>query len=362
MTAKQKQLDLTFMQQALDLAKKGLRQVSPNPMVGCVIVKSGKVIGQGYHKKFGGAHAEVNALKSVKSSTQNSTVYVTLEPCAHFGKTPPCVNALIEAGVKRVVIAMKDPNPLTKGKSIRKLKAKGIEVVVGVCEKEAKFLNRVFICNQTKGRPYVIVKIAQSLDGKIAAQKGKQTWLTGKEAVQYVHKLRSLVDAVMVGAGTIKADNPQLNVRFGKKSHSPQVVVLDGRLSTSPKAKCFHSSQSKKFVMTSVSDKSSKLKTFQKQNIETLCLPEFNKGPIPIPTALQVLYQNQIGSVLVEGGAEIFNQFAKHPEFVDEWQFIIAPIILGKGPQALTHAFSIELKPSSIKLLGVDQLIQFKSP
>lgn len=208
------------MRLALKLAGKAAGQVSPNPMVGCVIVRKGKIISRGFHEKFGEAHAEINALKKINSKADGATMYVNLEPCHHFGKTPPCVDAVLASGVKRVVIAMQDPNPLTAGKSIKKLRASGIRVDVGVCEQEARFLNRFFIKYITKKMPYVIVKVAQSLDGKISNKPGKQFWLTGSRAKKHVQDLRSRVDAVLVGRGTVAIDDPQLSVRDKKKNRN----------------------------------------------------------------------------------------------------------------------------------------------
>ena len=214
------------------MAKKGRGRVAPNPMVGCVIVRQGKVLSSGYHAKYGGPHAEINALKKIRFWASGATMYVTLEPCHHFGKTPPCVDAVIASGVRRVVIAMKDPNPKTNGKSVRKLKAAGIEVSLGVCEAEARELNKIFITNIEQCRPHVVVKVAQTLDGKIAFKRNQRSKITGKKSFDYVQKLRANIDAEVVGRGTVQIDNPKLNVRDRKKTQ-PMGDVMDAGLRVS---------------------------------------------------------------------------------------------------------------------------------
>ena len=226
------------MQECLRLAERGRGSVSPNPMVGAVLVRKGRVLGRGYHARFGGPHAEVNCLGSVRGSTADSTLYVNLEPCAYYGKTPPCVDAVIAAGVREVFTAMKDPNPRVAGRGIRKLRSAGITVHVGLLGDEAKRLNRAFIRHTTVRRPFVHLKIAQSLDGMIAGPRRDNRWITSSASRALVHRMRSEHDAVLVGAGTIRADNPLLTVRSAR-GRNPHVVILDGRLNVSPKARIF---------------------------------------------------------------------------------------------------------------------------
>ena len=207
-------IDKKFIRRSFHLAQKGKGHVSPNPLVGAVIVKNGKVIGKGYHKKYGSAHAEVNAINNSTESVAGSTLYCNLEPCSHIKKqTPPCVPLIIQKKIKKVVISNFDPNKEVNGKGIKQLREAGVEVVTDVLEDEGKDLNKFYFKYVKEKLPYITLKIAQSIDGKISVAKNKQTWLTGKESIKYVHKLRSEYDAVLVGAGTIRTDNPQLNVR-----------------------------------------------------------------------------------------------------------------------------------------------------
>ena len=402
------------MQQALALAKKGQGHVSPNPMVGCVIVKNNRILAEGYHKKYGFSHAEINTLRKLKNRAKGATMYVTLEPCFHEGKTPPCVDAVIASRVRRVVIAMKDPNPLTSGKSIRRLKAKGISVNVGVCAKEAKALNRFFRKHITTGLPYVIAKVAQSLDGKIAARQGEQTWLTGKKARAYVQDLRKTVDAILVGRRTVEIDQPALNVR-GKGSPQPIRVVLDskGRLLRKKKiflkeggpvilAKINSIGTAKKYrdprggsivgaiprnrptegrkhgfaptLKNSVRQKDGsvlRLKLartprgdifqqfhikFFKNSISILPCRRGFRGQVSLTDLLKKLGRLGISSVLVEGGSQVFTSFFKEG-LVDEWQFFIAPKRLGsKAVPTFSKGRGPDLRKAKTSQIGKDIL------
>lgn len=217
-----------FMREALRLAVRGTGRVEPNPVVGAVVVVDGGIVGRGFHEYFGGPHAEVNALRDAGMNAGNSTLYVTLEPCAHFGKTPPCVNAIIEAGVRTVVVAMRDPNPLVNGKGIHKLRSAGIEVIEGVLEAEAKKLNRPFLKYQKTGLPYVVAKWAMSLDGRIATARGESKWITSEEARRRGRQLRAGVRGVMVGIGTVLADDPSLTLR-DVEGDQPVRIVVDSK-------------------------------------------------------------------------------------------------------------------------------------
>lgn len=336
--------DEKFMKLVLKLAKKGAGFVSPNPLVGSVIVKSGKVLARGYHEKFGKAHAEINALKKIKFKAHGATLYVNLEPCHHFGKTPPCVDAVFASGVRRVVIAMKDPNPLTRGRSIQKLRMAGIQVDVGVCESEAKNLNRFFIKSITKKLPYVIVKVAQSLDGKISDKPHKKFWFTGTQATKHVQDLRSRVDAILVGRGTVATDDPQLNVRDPKKPQ-PKRVVLDSHLKTNLRRKIFHSHGGEVIFFSSLKPHHQRVKLFQKKGAKVLCLP--SQKISDLKTVLKKLSDLKVASVLVEGGSQVFSSFlTKSAQLVDEWQIIISPSLLGSSG---VPDFTLR-KPIKIKL------------
>jgi len=348
MTSKQ---DNEFMSRAIELARKGAGRVSPNPMVGCVVVKNSKIIGEGYHRQCGSAHAEVNALKNIKA--KNASLYVTLEPCHHSGKTGPCVDVVIASGVKRVVIAMKDPNPKTNGKSIRKLRSAGIKVDTGVCKKEAEELNRIFIKNITKKKTYVICKIAQSLDGKISI-KGKRTQITGKEAFNYVQILRSEVDAILVGRNTIKIDDPQLTVRAINK-RQPKRVVLDSQLKTDLKSRLFKVPGGDIIFITNLPKHHKRVIEFQKY-ANVLCVASKKHKSINLSLALKRLYDINILSVLVEGGSAVFSSLYE-AKLADEWQFITAPKILGdKGLPAFVTKKKASFSTKHIKYLGSDCL------
>lgn len=320
--------DLEFMQQALRLAEKGRGAVSPNPMVGCIMVKNGKKIGAGYHRGFGLPHAEVEAFKEAltrENSFEGSTVYVTLEPCCHSGenkKTPPCVPYLIESGVKRVVIAMLDPNPEVAGRSVRMLKRAGITVDVGCLQSQSQELNKGFCTWITKNRPYVSVKVAASLDGKIATKSGDSKWITSPESRKLVYELRDLSDAILVGKGTVLADNPHL------KGHTtePLRVILDSTLKTPLASHVYETG--KVIVMSTPQASPAKIATFNKHGIEVCILPE-----LTVKRVLKELAQRGVTSVFVEGGSSVFGSFFDS-DSADCIYWFTAPLIIG-GASAL---------------------------
>lgn len=350
--------DKFFMTLALDLAKKGRGRVSPNPMVGCVIVRKGRVIAEGYHQRFGGPHAEVNALKKISGKAVGATMYVTLEPCYHFGKTPPCIDAVIKSGIKRVVIAMCDPNPLTAGKSIRKLKKAGIAVTLGVCEDEAKKLNRFFIKHITTGMPFVIAKVAQSLDGKIAGRRGERTPITGPEAFAYTQDLRACVDAVLVGKNTVLVDDPLLTVRT-KKLMQPQRVILDGKLSLLRHFSHLQIFKNKNsdgpiLLVSTLPEHHARIALARAQGVGVICCRS-SKGRVDLKAMLKKLDHWGIVSILVEGGAEVLSDFARQ-KLVDEWHLLIAPCWLGSRAVPAFLSSPPRLKTKQIKMLGQDVL------
>ncbi len=218
-----------YMEKALKLAERGEGKVNPNPKVGAIVVKNNKIIGEGYHKYFGGPHAEVYALREAGERAKGATIYVTLEPCSHYGKTPPCAESIVKMGISKAIIAMKDPNPLVEGRGIDILKQNGIEVVTGIMEKESKKLNEVFIKYITKKKPFVVLKTASTLDGKIATKTGESKWITGEEARYKVHQIRNDLSGIMVGIGTIIKDNPLLNTRI-ERGRSPKAIIVDSSL------------------------------------------------------------------------------------------------------------------------------------
>jgi diaminohydroxyphosphoribosylaminopyrimidine deaminase/5-amino-6-(5-phosphoribosylamino)uracil reductase len=343
------------MRRALELARKGLGRVSPNPMVGCVVVRGGRIVAEGWHKRFGGDHAEIDALKKISGKVRGTTMYVTLEPCHHFGKTPPCVGTVIASGVCRVVVAMRDPNPLTAGKSIRKMRRAGIVVSVGILGREARDLDRFFIKHVTTGLPYVVVKVARSRDGMISTKRGSQGWITGPGAKRYVQKLRAQVDAVLVGRGTILIDDPLLNVRDPKKPQ-PRRVILDSELRTDPKSRVFASHGGRVMLFCSPNADRGRMRKLEKRGAETIPVRVKKEG-LDLKAILKELGNRGIASVLVEGGSEIFTAFARQG-LADEWQVITAPRSVGAGGKP---AFRRGVNPSfqivSRMGLGEDELV-----
>lgn len=334
-----KTIDELRMWECLTLAEKGLGNVSPNPLVGALIVKDGTVVGKGYHRKFGGPHAEVFALRQAKHRARGSTLYVNLEPCCYYGKTPPCTDLIIASGVKRVIIGMKDPNPLVAGKGIRRLRAANIDVTVGVLERESRKLNEAFAKFITTGLPFVILKIAQTIDGNIADKRGRSRWITNEQSRRLVHALRARYDAVLVGANTVRLDNPLLTVRE-VKGRDPYRVIVDGKLTTSPKAAVYRRRNPERTILIigrEAGKRKKKLVTqFERLGVRVELLPATRGGNLSVRAILRVLAKNNIASVLVEGGARTFSEFL-HANAVDKILFLIAPKILGPGVGAFSE-------------------------
>jgi len=357
--------DKRYMELCLKLAKKGVEKASPNPMVGAVIVKDGKIVRKGYHRYFGGAHAEIKALKRAKGKANDAIMYINLEPCCHWGKTPPCVPEIIRAGIKKVVIAMKDPNPLVNGKGVKQLKVKGVRCKVGVLEKEAKELNRAYIKFITQKMPYVILKTAMSLDGKIATSTGESKWITSPVAREYVHRLRAEVDVVLVGINTIIKDNPLLTTH--NQGCNPLRVVIDPDLQI-PLGSRVLNKKAKTLIFTTGNQKnnSSKMQILKKGGIKILSLAAKN-GRINFKQIMQELAKMNISSVLIEGGGKT-NTYALEDKVVDEVMFFIAPKIIG-GRDALTPVEGkgikilsqvLRIKNLSIEKIGSDFLLKGK--
>lgn len=351
--------DEQFMKLCFKLALKGRGFVSPNPLVGAVVVKEGRVIGKGYHPSFGAPHAEIFALQDAKEELRGATLYVNLEPCAHYGKTPPCTKEIIKAGIKRVVIGMIDPNPLVKGKGIEELKEAGIEVESGVLQEEAEKLNEAYIKFITTGIPFVALKMAQSLDGKIATKSGESKWITGEKARKFVHRLRAGFDAVLVGARTVLADDPNLS-SYGE-GRDPIRIVLDGKGVVPPSAKVFQPGV-RRIVFSTFIAPPSWVKSLEDIGVEVI----MGEGEeVEIRRILRELGARGIASLLVEGGGETSASFLE-ARAVDKVFFFIAPIIIGgreaktsvegKGCQNLTEA--IKFNYLKIKKIGADILFE----
>ncbi|RFM25270.1 MAG: bifunctional diaminohydroxyphosphoribosylaminopyrimidine deaminase/5-amino-6-(5-phosphoribosylamino)uracil reductase RibD [Candidatus Thermochlorobacter aerophilum] len=356
--------DEKYMREALRLAYRGVGAVSPNPMVGAVVVHEGKIIGRGWHKKYGGPHAEVHAIASVKNPEllKDSTLYVNLEPCSHFGKTPPCTDLIIEKKIPRVVIGCKDPFKKVAGRGIKKLREAGVEVIVGVLEEEAKRLNEAFITYHTVGRPFVALKLAQTLDGKSATKTKESKWITSEAARAYAHQLRVLYDAVMVGTGTALADNPMLTVRY-VKGRNPVRVLLDRKLRVPLHANLFNKDAKTITITSKVNRKHPKLKALARQDVE-ICFVTEKNDELALSEVLEVLYEKKLLSVLVEGGAKLVSSFIR-AKLCDKLHVFIAPKILGAdalssvGQLNLRHVEdSIRLHDLSLKVLNDTLLIE----
>jgi diaminohydroxyphosphoribosylaminopyrimidine deaminase / 5-amino-6-(5-phosphoribosylamino)uracil reductase len=326
--------DEKFMRLALKLARRGLGKVSPNPMVGAVVVKEGRVIARGYHHAFGADHAEVDAFKNASDDLAGSALYVTLEPCAHYGKTPPCVNAIIDKKIGRVVIGMQDPDKRVNGKSIAMLKEKGIDVTVDVLETECRALNEKYIKHRTTGLPFVTLKFAQTLDGRIAAANGKSRWIASPESLKLAHELRAIHDAILVGAGTVLKDNPELTTRL-VKGRNPLRVVLDSNLKLPPDRKVFGGLDYAKTVLaTTAWYAKEKLAALKELGLEVLIVPPDAEGRVELKALLKILGARDISSVLVEGGGETITSFLRLG-LADKIIAIVAPKIMGKGTDAV---------------------------
>jgi diaminohydroxyphosphoribosylaminopyrimidine deaminase/5-amino-6-(5-phosphoribosylamino)uracil reductase len=322
------------MRMAIRLAGKGIGKTSPNPMVGTVIVKDGKVIGQGYHKKCGDYHAEINAINNVKGNIRGSTFYITLEPCSHYGRTPPCVDALIKKGLKRVVVGTPDPNPEVNGKSIKILRSKGIKVDVGILDTECRKLNECYFKFIKSGIPYVTVKYAQTLDGRIATKTGDSQWISSEASRKYVHVLRSTNDGIMVGAGTVTADNPQLTVRH-VKGKNPLRIIVDSKLRIPIKSSVLTDDNPHQTIIATTSNAPSrKITAIKKLGVEVLVVKKDKNGKVSLVDLLKKLGKREIMSVLVEGGSEIITSLLK-ANLVDKMIIPISPRILGKGLEAI---------------------------
>lgn len=326
------QEDIFYMNKCIELAKKGWGRTNPNPLVGCVIVKNDTIISKGYHKGIGLAHAEVDAFSNAKEDVAGGTLYVNLEPCSHFGRTPPCTDKIIEKKITRVVIGMLDPNPKVSGRGVQKLIHSGIDVNVGVLEERSKLLNEIFIKYITQNKPFVILKTAMTIDGKIASATGSSKWITSEKSRTYVHKQRDRVSAIMVGVNTLIVDDPSLNVRL-KKGNNPYKIIVDTNGKIPLNSKIFLDPKSKIIVATTnqmTCEKENQLK----QKGATVLKTSIINGRVMLEELLEKLHQMEIDSVFLEGGGTINASFLER-KLVDKVMFFIAPKILG-GKNAIT--------------------------
>ncbi|MGI5875361.1 MAG: bifunctional diaminohydroxyphosphoribosylaminopyrimidine deaminase/5-amino-6-(5-phosphoribosylamino)uracil reductase RibD [Dethiobacteria bacterium] len=328
--------DERFMWVALDLARQGRGKTNPNPMVGAVIVKEGEIAGTGFHRKAGDRHAEIIALEEAGEKARGATMYVNLEPCSHYGRTPPCVDAIINAGIRKVVVAVVDPNPLVAGRGVRKLKEAGIKVKVGVLEDKARRLNEVFFKYITTKTPFVIVKSAMTFDGKIATGGGKSRWITGEKSREFVHRLRSRADAIMVGINTVLKDDPLLTVRLpgGEKGRNPVRIIVDSRGKLPLNARVVTTiPEARTILATTEYAPADRLADLSAAGVEILELPLKNNR-VDLNVLMSELGKMEISMLMVEGGGNL-NYSLLEENLIDKVYFFIAPLLFG-GKNALT--------------------------
>ena len=347
-----------YMELTIRLAEKGRGLTSPNPMVGCIIVKRGRIVGKGFHKAAGTEHAEVLAIAEAGKKAINSTMYVNLEPCSHWGRTPPCTEKIVEAGVREVIIGAKDPNPLVDG--FRELKFRGVKTKIGILEKEAKKLNEVFMKYMKTKKPFVILKVAMSLDGKIATATGSSKYITSREARAYVHQLRSEVDAVMVGLNTVLRDNPELTPRL-VKGRDPMKIVVDSRLKI-PK-NCNLLKEPTKLIIAAT-NKASKndIKKLQHKGA-TVITTKSKNGMVDLQDLMKQLGRHGITGVMIEGGSQL-NSSAIKEGVVDKVLIFTAPKLIGNGIGAIGSlgikkiSNAINLKNPVCRRIGSDMMVE----
>ena len=356
-----------YMKLALELAKKGIGRVHPNPMVGAVIVKDGKILGQGYHKKCGEGHAEVNAFKDAEEKNENvegAEMYVTLEPCSHFGKTPPCADKIIEKKISKVFIGTLDPNPLVAGRGVKKLKDAGIYVEYGILESECYKLNEVFMKYIVKKEPFVVMKTGMSLDGKIATYSGESKWITEEKSREDVHNLRNELTGIMVGINTVLKDNPQLTCRVNG-GRNPIRIIVDSTLKIPIDCKIVNTAKEVETIIATT-DKANldKINSLEDKGVKIIVVPSKN-GKVNLKELMTILGKLKIDSILLEGGGTL-NFSALEEGIVDKVKIYIAPKIIGgkdsktpiegKGIDNLKDAFKIT--NLSVSTIGEDILVE----
>ena len=356
-----------YMRRAIELAQRGRGWVNPNPMVGAVIVKDGKIIGEGFHTRYGELHAERNAIASLTESAEGATIYVTLEPCCHYGKTPPCTQAILEQKIARVVIGSRDPNPKVAGKGVKILRQAGVKVQEDFMKEECDKLNPVFFHYITKKTPYVVMKYAMTIDGKIATKTGDSRWITGEKAREAVHEMRHSYMGIMAGIGTVLADDPMLNVRLeGRKS--PVRIICDSHLRIPEDSRIVTTAQKYKTIIAcgvQGQEEKEKMERLCKAGIQVISIPD-NQGRVDLKRLMEYLGEQGIDSVLLEGGAEL-NDNALRTGIVQEVKVFLGPKIFGganaKGPvegigiESVGKAANMKLK--NISKIGDDVLLEY---
>lgn len=352
-----------FMDMALQWASTAKGQTAPNPMVGAIVVKNGEIVGMGAHLKAGEPHAEIHALAMAGEKAKGATIYVTLEPCSHHGKTPPCADAVIRAGISQVVIAMLDPNPLVAGRGVQRLKEAGIEVIHGVREAESRRLNEVFIKYITTQRPFVTIKTANTLDGKVATQTGSSRWVTGEKARQDVHRLRHQNQGILVGVNTIIKDNPELTTRLPEGGRNPLRIVLDSKLRIPLESKVVQDGQAPTWIYTTFEADEGKLRQLKLAGVEVFRVSD---GPlVGVEDVLKHLGEHRVSSILVEGGSQVNGSFLR-ARAIDKVITYFAPKLVGgalaptsfggDGIQQMEEA--IRLQHMEVETVGEDLRVE----
>jgi diaminohydroxyphosphoribosylaminopyrimidine deaminase / 5-amino-6-(5-phosphoribosylamino)uracil reductase len=359
--------DVGFMLRALALAERGRGNTRPNPMVGAVVVRDGQVLAEGFHRRAGEAHGEVDALAHLGGRAPGATIYVNLEPCCHTGRTGPCTSALIAAGVARVVVGCLDPNPRVDGRGVRLLRRAGIRVDVGCLERECREVNRGFLVWVREKRPLVTLKVAATLDGFIAGVGGAPAWITGPQARRAAHALRAAHDAVLVGAGTVRTDDPRLTVRGARRpagAARPLRVVLDGKLTTSPRARVLRRAPGvpPTLVLGARGADARRVRALERAGAQVALLAPGRGGRLPLARVLAELARRDIQSVLVEGGAAVHGGLID-ARLLDRVAVFVAPKLIGAGVaiaagRGWSVPRSLELGPLSVEALGADLLIR----
>ena len=352
--------DLRYMAEALRLARRGAGRTSPNPAVGAVVVRGGKIVGRGFHRRAGGAHAEVFALREAGARARGATLYVTLEPCCHIGRTGPCVDRVLESGVARVVVGSLDPNPRVRAKGVARLRRQGVAVECGLLEAEGRQLNADFEKYITTGLPFVVLKLAATLDGRIASAHGDSRWVTGEAARRRVHEMRNRLDAVIIGSQTVLADDPELTCRIRGGRH-PLRVVLDGRLRSPRSARVFSTAPQRTRLYT-MADRSAKARALRRRGVVVCRGGGDRQGSLR--RTLEDLARSGIMSVLIEGGGKVAAR-ALREQLVDRLALFFAPKILGAEGRPVVGelgirrmAEAISLREVRVERLGEDLLIE----
>ena len=354
--------DEEYMRVALDAASYAKGRTSPNPLVGAVVVKDNRIVSVGWHRKAGTEHAEIHALKMAGDLAKGSTIYVTLEPCSHYGRTGPCAKALVEAGISRAVVAMPDPNPLVSGRGIQILKDAGIQVDVGILEEDARKLNEVFLKWIVKKIPFVTLKMAMSLDGKIATCTGESQWITSAESRLKGHEWRDSTDAILVGIGTVLADNPQLTARIGNGGHNPVRIVLDSKGRIPLESKMLHDNEAPVWVAVTENAPSERIEAIKSTGAEIIVCG--SGDTVNLKSLLEQIGERGITSLLVEGGGQTIYSFL-HDGLADKVEAFIAPMLIGgkdaktpvEGDGFASLEAAVKLEQMTYQMIGSDILV-----